>query len=211
MSAPSAHPKLSLDSALARAIKPGRYSPAFLGAVGFVLEREVEFVGGYQGDWSHVRVERDPADPGGATKYGIDAENHGLADAAVAALTLEQAVDAYHRIEWAGIRGDLLPAALALPMLDTAVNPGVRLAVRYLQAAVGATADGWIGPATLAALAKLTPAGCRQAAAAVQDARAAYYRARPATLRGRPFRTRFLPGWLDRVALTRQAVADTTA
>lgn len=43
---------------------------------------------------------------------------------------------------------------LALIVFDAAVNNGVGQAARWLQAALGVTVDGVIGPATRAALAK---------------------------------------------------------
>ena len=50
------------------------------------------------------------------------------------------------------MRGDDLPPALALLVFDAAVNNGVARAARWLQQALGVTADGAIGPVTLAAI-----------------------------------------------------------
>ena len=176
-----------------------QYGEPFARAVAFVLDREADF----NRDGT-VHCDRDPDDPGGTTKYGIDRASHPGVD--VPDLTEAQAVAIYHGREWAWIDGDELPAALALPMLDTAVNPGVKPAIQWLQHALGVTPDGDLGPETLAAAGRLSPAAAKQAALVIQNFRAAYYQARPAFLHGRPFRSVYLKGWLDRVDLTRAAI-----
>ena len=176
-----------------------QYGEGFARAVAFVLDRETEF----NRDGT-VHCERDPNDPGGTTEYGIDAGSHPGVD--VAHLKEAEAVAIYHATEWTRIRGDGLPSALTLAMLDTAVNPGVGLASVWLQLAVGAYPDGMIGDQTLRAAHALDGAGLKKAANAIQDARAHYYMNRPEKLHGLPFRARYLAGWLNRVALTRAAI-----
>ncbi len=176
------------------------YGEAFARAVAFVLDRETEF----NRDGT-VHCERDPSDPGGTTEYGIDAGSHPGVD--VANLSEAQAVEIYHATEWTRIHGDALPSALALSMLDTAVNPGSGLAATWLQLAVGASPDGKIGEATLGAAHALDADQLKAAALSIQDARAHYYQNRPAALNGHPFRDRFLSGWMNRVNLTRAAIA----
>jgi lysozyme family protein len=51
---------------------------------------------------------------------------------------------------WTPISGDALPADLAGPTFDAAVNSGPHRAVTWLQAALGVQADGLVGPATVA-------------------------------------------------------------
>ena len=187
------------QSRFLRQIYIDQYGAAFAVGAAFVLDRETEF----NRDGT-VHCERDPDDPGGTTEYGIDAGSHPGVD--VAHLTEAQAVAIYHRTEWTRICGDRLPSFLALPLLDTAVNPGSKLAVQWLQEAVGVAADGEIGSLTCAAVARLGGPELLRVALAVQDQRAAYYRARPAVLNGKPFRSRFLAGWLNRVDLTRAAI-----
>lgn len=104
-------------------------------AVAFVLKRE----GGFSDD---------PRDPGGATKFGISARAY--PDVDIANLTIEQATAIYRRDYWDRIKGDLLPAPLALMAFDAAVNQGPRRAIQWLQHAVAANADGVVGPETIA-------------------------------------------------------------
>ncbi len=104
----------------------------------------------------------DPADPGnwtggavgagtlGGTKYGISAAAFPSLD--IAGLTLADAQAIYRRDYWNRIQGDALPPPLALLTFDAAVNNGVGMAARWLQEAAGVTADGDIGPVTLAAV-----------------------------------------------------------
>lgn len=98
-----------------------------------------------------------PKDPGGATNMGITM--HTLASwrrkpvtkADVKALTRREALDIY-RADYADPTGyDDLPAGLDHVALDGAVNSGVSRGVRWLQQAVGAKADGHMGPNTLRA------------------------------------------------------------
>src|SRR5689334_2150870 len=107
-----------------------------------------------------------PADPGGATCHGIT----GVTLAAwrgctgtvkdVECLTVDEAKKIYRDRYWNAIRGDGLPPAVAVVMLDSAVNSGPAQAFRWLQAAAGfrgAGIDGQLGPKTLAAVKQLDP------------------------------------------------------
>jgi len=99
-----------------------------------------------------------PKDPGGPTNKGItqavyDAwqKKNGLptqsvrniSDAAVAAI--------YKQQYWDAISGDDLPSGVDFAVFDFAVNSGVSRAAKYLQAVVGVTQDGQIGPQTIQA------------------------------------------------------------
>ena len=190
---------MSYQSRFYRPQYVAQYGESFARAVAFVLDRETEF----NRDGT-VHCERDPSDPGGTTEYGIDAGSHPGVD--IANLTEAGAVDIYHKTEWARIQGDQLPAILALPMLDTAVNPGSKLAAVWLQFALQVMPDGELGPHTILAANALSAEAARQAALSVQNARANYYHGRPAEIDGHPFRDRFLAGWLNRVNLTRAAI-----
>ena len=100
----------------------------------------------------------DPRDPGGRTAYGITQDTY---DAwrkkqnlpTVDVFTISQAdVAAIYRQEyWDRIRGDDLPAGVDFAVFDYAVNSGVSRAAKTLQAVVGVTQDGQIGPQTIQA------------------------------------------------------------
>lgn len=84
------------------------------------------------------------------TKYGISAAAY--PDVDIKSLTLDDSRTLYKRDYWDKIEGDSLDPGLALVVFDAAVNNGVGRAVRWLQEAVGVTADGVIGDATRAAI-----------------------------------------------------------
>jgi lysozyme family protein len=158
--------------------------------VKFVLDHETE----YNADKS-VKVERDPHDPGGTTKYGIDQRSHPNVD--VANLTLEQAKDIYRTGEWMKCRCENLKPGFDLAVFDAAVNIGANKAIKLLQQAVGVKIDGFIGPQTVTA----TNAASIEGLGEYIDLRESYYRALPQSLR-----THYLNGWLNRCADVRKAV-----
>jgi lysozyme family protein len=109
----------------------------FLDAMPMLLE----FEGGYV---------NDPRDPGGETKYGISKRAYPKED--IKDMTLERAYEIYRRDYWEPILADQLPPRLRFPLFDTAVNCGVKQAVKLLQKTVGTTQDGVLGPKTLQAV-----------------------------------------------------------
>lgn len=155
----------------------------------FVLAHETE----YNRDGT-VRVEHDPNDPGGTTKYGIDQRAHPHAD--VANLTLEQAKEIYRADEWTLCRCDELKPPWDLAVFDTAVNIGMSRAILMLQEVLGVTVDGHIGPKTLAAAAMASSTLFQK----FLDSRETYYKGLNLALR-----LRYLNGWLNRVADLRSA------
>jgi len=98
----------------------------------------------------------NPDDPGGPTNFGITqatlATAWGRPATAkdVAALTVADVAEIYRTRYWAKTRCGELPAGLDLAVVDTAVNMGPETAVRLLQRALGVSADGVVGSATLA-------------------------------------------------------------
>lgn len=118
-------------------------SSAFQQAFGIVIGHE----GGYI---------NNAADPGGETKYGISKRAYPTVD--IANLTLEQAEAIYRRDYWDKLYLDTADRALALIAFDAAVNNGVGAATKWLQSALGVTADGIFGPQSQAALATATGA-----------------------------------------------------
>lgn len=104
-----------------------------------------------------------PLDKGGATnlgitigtakRYGVDMDGDNDTDIAdIQKLTVAAASKIYRGEYWAKVNGDLLPSGLDYAVFDFAVNSGVSRAARYLQATLGVTQDGAIGPATLKAI-----------------------------------------------------------
>lgn len=92
------------------------------------------------------------ADPGGKTMYGITeavAREVGFRGN-MNELPLDLAKRIYKDKYWDAVRADELPASIRYPMLDAAVNSGPRQAVLWLQRALGVTADGVLGPITIA-------------------------------------------------------------
>ena len=161
------------------------FSPQFQAAIAFTLT------------WEGTTLEHDPNDPGGTTFAGIDQASH--PDVDVASLTLDDAKAIYWHSEWQWCMGDLLPASWATIVFDAAVNPG-RAVFAWLQAAVGAKADGIIGPATIAAL---ETAGPREMGIFL-DRCEAYYRH---LVSDHPAMNRYLSGWLNRNNARRALIA----
>lgn len=110
-------------------------------------------------------LDRNPADAGNWTggvvgqgelrgsKFGISAAAYPTLD--IANLTVDDSSAIYRRDYWTRAGCQSMPAPIAMLVFDSAVNNGVAEAVRWLQAAVGVAADGVVGPATLAAVARV--------------------------------------------------------
>ena len=101
------------------------------------------------------------ADSGGPTNYGItqgtwDAYTaaQGLVPSPVDKLPLSTAKAIYQHMYWEAGHCPELPEKLAICHFDWCVNHGVGGAALTLQAALGVSQDGDIGPITLAAVAK---------------------------------------------------------
>jgi lysozyme family protein len=63
----------------------------------------------------------------------------------------------YKNKYWDKIQGDFLPDGVDLAVFDAAVNSGPGRAAKWLQELVGAKADGFIGPQTLATVGQIDP------------------------------------------------------
>lgn len=98
----------------------------------------------------------NPADPGGATKYGISQRAYPGED--IAGMTLERAKLIYQRDYWGPAGCDVVPDAVRYALFDAAVNQGVGNAVRMLQHAVHEDIDGILGPRTVQAIQSMDPA-----------------------------------------------------
>jgi len=108
-------------------------------------------------------------DPGGATNlgvtlgtakaHGLDMDDDGDVDKIdVRNLKPRDVRPVYRKSYWLKAGCDALPAGVDLMVFDLAVNSGPARAVRFLQEAVGVTADGVVGPMTLGAARRLPPA-----------------------------------------------------
>lgn len=101
-----------------------------------------------------------PQDPGGATNKGITiatyrkwVDRDGTIDD-LKRITDDQVSKVYRSVYWNAIKGDDLPSGVDYAVFDFAVNSGPNRAAKYLQAVLGVTQDGKIGPVTLEAAKK---------------------------------------------------------
>jgi lysozyme family protein len=76
------------------------------------------------------------------TKYGISAMSYPTTD--IKNLTLDQAKEIYRTDFWNKAQCDLMPIGVDYLLFDASVNHGVSRANRFLQEALGVTADGKI-------------------------------------------------------------------
>ena len=159
---------------------PEAYSPQFIAAVKRVLADE----GGYS---------ENPADPGGATRFGISARSNPGVD--IATLTRDAAMEIYWREWWLRFGFARLPAAIAAKTFDLAVNMGAGHAIECLQRALRACGlpVKVIGAATAAQAARADPAALM---AALRSELAAYYRLLAANQDDNE--NKFIKGWLIR-------------
>lgn len=89
-------------------------------------------------------------DRGGETKFGISKRSYPALD--IKSLTLDNAKAIYRTDYWDKCMCDRLPALIRFDVFDTAVNSGVRMAIRLVQKAMNLKDDGVIGPITLEAI-----------------------------------------------------------
>jgi lysozyme family protein len=103
---------------------------------------------GHEGDFSD-----HDADPGGKTRFGITeavARQAGYTGD-MRALPVDLAKRIYLDSYWRPVRADDLPPGVRYIVFDGAVNSGPAQSALWLQRALSVTADGVIGPRTLAA------------------------------------------------------------
>ena len=101
---------------------------------------------------------KHPSDPGGMTNLGCTKAvweafvGHPVSEEDMRNLTPDDVAPLYRRKYWDKVSGDQLPKGLDYAVFDAAINSGPGRAAKWLQEVAGVTADGAIGPATLAAV-----------------------------------------------------------
>ena len=131
------------------------------------FEKAYQFMAPHEWNAKH-NYTNNPADPGGATKYGVtlatlqglgslgDLDGDGIVDAAdVRAMTEGDAKGIYWNQYWKF--SDIEDDRVAAKAFDLAVNLGPKTGVKYLQRAVSflvhpVTVDGQMGPETVDAV-----------------------------------------------------------
>jgi lysozyme family protein len=116
-------------------------------------------------------------------------------EAEMRSLTPELVTPLYKARYWDAVKADDLPRGVDYAVFDAAVNMGPGRAARLLQAALGVTADGSIGRATIAAATAADPVELLEAFSLGKEA---FYQSLPT------FAT-FGKGWLNRVAHVQDA------
>ena len=145
-----------------------------------------------EGLWSD-----NPQDPGGATMKGITLStyrewkrNPHISKEELRVIPDEEVYNLYKELYWNKVQGDYLPAGVDYAVFDSAVNMGVGRAAKLIQEAVGVTADGVLGPASVSAIQKTDPKELIEKFSALKES---FYRSL------KTFPT-FGKGWLNRVA-----------
>jgi lysozyme family protein len=150
----------------------------------------------------------DPLDRGGETNLGVTKKawaaylGREIEDGEMAALTVEAVEPFYKTQYWDRVRADDLPGGVDYLAFDFAVNAGPARAAKFLQKAVGATADGVIGPGTLAAVRAREP---QEVIDLFSTIKAEFYHG---IVENDPTQQRFINGWLNRVAAVKQHASE---
>ena len=163
-----------------------------------VLEHTLKEEGGYV---------NNPKDPGGMTNLGVTKRaweeyvGHEVTESDMRALTPAVVKPFYQKRYWDACKCSDLHGGVDLVVFDVAVNSGTGRAAKFLQEAVGATADGSIGPRTVAAANNFGP---HLIINKICDRREAFYKSLPT------FPT-FGKGWLARAERVRKAALEMAA
>lgn len=118
------------------------------------VERVIDAILAVEGGYSN-----HPADPGGATQYGITSAvytywqdfKHLAALQPIERITLAEAEQIYRELYYEPLGADRLPFPTALLLVDAAVQHGLGVATKLLQRAAGVKEDHYLGPVTLKA------------------------------------------------------------
>ncbi len=158
------------------------------------FDRALALLLGHEGGLSDHALDR-----GGRTNLGITQATYnnwrtkqGLMARKVDHITMDEVKAIYRRDYWDACKCDEMPWVFAYPTFDAAVNSGPSRARKWLQQGLGVTADGIIGPATLAA-AKAAP---MSKALDVVKARGDFV---ADLVKGNTSQAVFLKGWMRRL------------
>ena len=133
----------------------------------------------------------DQDDPGGPTKYGIAQNYHPGVD--VKNLDEAAARAIYLKEYWAPIQGDAIKdQGVAEMLFDSGVNLGNGMTIRLAQVALGLSADGKMGPATIQAINEADPHVFAAAFTLAKIARYAHL------CEGTPAKKKYFYGWIRR-------------
>lgn len=168
------------------------------------FEKALAFALRWEGGYSN-----HPSDTGGETNRGVThtvyndyRRSKGLAPRSVRQLTEQELKEIYQLRYWNLAKCELLPSKLAVCHFDWAVNSGVGRAIKTLQQAVGAKADGIFGNQTKTLL--FTALNQRGETAVIIN----YNNIRETKYRqwGVNSQAVFLAGWLNRLHALRKEV-----
>lgn len=123
------------------------------------FDQSFEALIGHEGGYLSAESARRQGDTGGETKFGISKASY--PDEDIAAMTLERAKGIYRRDFWGPAGCESVPDPIKFDLFDTAVNSGVKAAVKILQKACRQAEDGILGPSTLNAVQTMHPAELR--------------------------------------------------
>lgn len=148
----------------------------------------------------------DPHDKGGATNKGVTLktwrsvgyDKDGDGDIDVNDLKLITDVDVIERVlkpyYWDKVKGDEIKnQAVANMLADWAYMSGPKTPAKKVQLLVGTTADGFIGPRTVALI------NAYRGTQLFEDLKTARARFYEGIVKGNPSQARFLKGWLNRL------------
>ena len=141
-----------------------------------------------------------PKDPGGATNKGVTKrvyddyrQSKGLMLNDVRKITDDEMHDIYENGYWERARCPVLAIDLDTAQFDTAVNMGVRRAIKFMQKCARCVEDGVWGPKTAAAVTKCDPG---ETLKAYCDLRETFYNK---LVKRKPDLSVFHKGWMNRL------------
>ena len=141
----------------------------------------------------------DKDDSGGETNLGVTKAawsgylNRPIQNGEMKALTVDIVKPFYKKMYWDKIHGDELPVGVDYAVFDFAVNAGSGQSAKFLQRAVGATADGAIGPATLKLVFNIDAETVLEK---FNEQKESFYKS---IVERKPEQVKFLKGWLARI------------